>query len=96
MTALALTAPTFAGCTTTESRLVAASTASGTVAAGVALPDLPAECREKMPRVAPKAGEKWRWVQKRWEIVADGEDARVARCAAFYDQVHAGFGGAGK
>lgn len=96
MTALALTALTFAGCTTTEGRLVAASTASGTVAAGVSLPDFPADCREKMPRVVPKDGEKWRWVQKRWEIVADGEDARVARCATFYDQVGAGFGSTGK
>lgn len=82
-----------AGCTTTEKRLTTAAAASGTIAAGVDLPDLPAECREKMPRVIPKDGEKWRWVQKRWEIVADGEDARVGRCAAFYDQVDAGFGG---
>lgn len=60
-------------------------------AAGVALPDLPAECRERMGRVVPKEGEKWRWVQKRWEMVAEAADQRAARCAAFYDDTKAGF-----
>ncbi|WAC26448.1 hypothetical protein [Ancylobacter sp. SL191] len=82
-----------AGCATTEQRLTVAASTTGQISAGIALPALPAECRERMPRVVPKAGEKWRWVQTRWEIVADNRDALTARCAAFYDDVAAGFGG---
>lgn len=44
-----------------------------------------------MPRVTPRDGEKWRAVQGRWEIVADGVDRRTADCAAFYDDVRAGY-----
>jgi hypothetical protein len=44
-----------------------------------------------MPRVTPGYGEKWRAVQGRWQIVADGEDRRTRDCAAFYDEVKAGF-----
>ena len=91
LTALALTALTCSGCATTERRLTVAAGTTGRIAAGVDLPDLPAECRAQMARVVPKEGEKWRWVQKRWEIVADAEDKRVARCAAFYDDVAEGF-----
>lgn len=83
------------GCATTEQRLTAAAGTSGRIASGVDLPDQPAECREPMGRVVPKEGEKWRWVQKRWEIVADAEDQRRARCAAFYDDVQTGFGATG-
>lgn len=79
------------GCATTERRLTVAAGTTGRIAAGVDLPDLPAECRAHMARVIPKEGEKWRWVQKRWEIAADAEDKRVAGCAAFYDDVKAGF-----
>ncbi|WP_370677562.1 hypothetical protein [Pleomorphomonas sp. PLEO] len=43
-----------------------------------------------MSRVAPKTGEKWRAVQGRWQIVADGEDRRISDCAAFYDEVKLG------
>lgn len=56
------------------------------------LPDLPARCRDKMPRVTPQPGEKWRAVQGRWMIVADNEDQRTADCAAFYDEVATGIG----
>jgi len=57
----------------------------------VSLPGLPSRCRDKMPRVTPSAGEKWRAVQGRWQVVADGEDRRTHDCAAFYDEVKAGF-----
>ncbi|WP_245427700.1 hypothetical protein [Pleomorphomonas carboxyditropha] len=60
----------------------------------MSLPALPARCRDNMPRVTPKAGEKWRAVQGRWQIVADGVDRRTADCAAFYDDVRAGIGAA--
>jgi hypothetical protein len=91
LTVLALMALICSGCATTERRLTVAAGTTGRIAAGIDLPDLPAECREPMGRVVPKEGEKWRWVQKRWETVADAEDKRVARCAAFYDDVAEGF-----
>lgn len=75
------------GCGNLEARLSAASSEIGRQNAGVNLPGLPARCRDKMPRVTPGAGEKWRAAQRRWEIVADGEDRRVRDCAAFYDEV---------
>ncbi|MCM5554008.1 hypothetical protein [Pleomorphomonas sp. NRK KF1] len=79
-----------AGCGTLDQRLTAASSEIGRQAAGVSLPALPPRCREPMPRVTPRAGEKWRAVQGRWQIVADGVDRRTADCAAFYDDVRAG------
>ncbi|PIO96318.1 hypothetical protein CJ014_26085 [Pleomorphomonas carboxyditropha] len=82
------------GCGNLEARLATASTEIGRQNAGVSLPALPARCRDNMPRVTPKAGEKWRAVQGRWQIVADGVDRRTADCAAFYDDVRAGIGAA--
>lgn len=82
------------GCGNLDQRLTAASSEIGRQSAGVSLPALPARCRDKMPRVMPRAGEKWRAVQGRWNIVADGEDRRTADCAAFYDDVRAGLGAA--
>ncbi|WP_405030720.1 hypothetical protein [Pleomorphomonas sp. JP5] len=80
-----------AGCGTLDQRLTAASSEIGRQSAGVSLPALPARCREDMPRVVPRVGEKWRAVQGRWQIVADGVDRRTADCAAFYDDVRIGF-----
>lgn len=79
------------GCVTTEQRLVSASATAGAMAAGLNLPQQPDECRVPMDRVVPKEGEKARWVQKRWEIVADQADKRTAYCATFYDDVKTGF-----
>jgi len=79
------------GCGNLEARLSAASSEIGRQNAGVSLPGLPSRCRDKMPRVTPRAGEKWRAVQGRWEIAADGEDRRTRDCAAFYDDVKGGF-----
>ncbi|PKR87427.1 hypothetical protein CXZ10_20445 [Pleomorphomonas diazotrophica] len=78
------------GCGNLDQRLTAASHEIGRQGAGVSLPALPARCRDAMPRVTPRAGEKWRAVQGRWQIVADGVDRRTADCAAFYDEVKAG------
>ena len=78
------------GCGGLGARLETASREVGRQTAGVSLPALPARCRDDMPRVAPRAGEKWRAVQGRWQIVADGVDRRTADCAAFYDDVRSG------
>ncbi|WP_288199444.1 hypothetical protein [uncultured Pleomorphomonas sp.] len=85
------------GCGSTDTaRLDAAAAATGKAAAGVSLPEWPDRCRAHMERVMPKAGEKARWVQKRWEIVADQQDRRTDDCAAYYDDVRAGLAGESK
>jgi len=79
------------GCGSTDTaRLDAAATTTGQAAAGVNLAEWPDRCRQHMERVIPKAGEKARWVQKRWQIVADQQDRRTDDCAAYYDDVRAG------
>ncbi|MBB3944717.1 hypothetical protein GGQ73_000642 [Rhizobium skierniewicense] len=81
------------GCAGKEARLIAAANTQGKTAAGVNLPDLPDECRQKMARVVPKYGaEKPRNTQLRWEFSADAVDARTGRCAGFYDGVKTRFG----
>jgi len=81
------------GCASKEARLTAAASTQGRVQAGVSLPDLPEECRQKMARVVPKYGtEKPRNTQLRWEFTADLVDRRTGRCAGFYDGVKARFG----
>jgi hypothetical protein len=72
---------------TDQKRLSAAAETKGKVQAAVILPDLPAECRDKMGRVYPKATEKPRNTQLRWEFAADAQDDRTERCAGFYDRV---------
>lgn len=74
------------GCASKEARLIAAADTRGKTQAGVNLPDLPEECRQKMARVIPKYGtEKPRNTQLRWEFSADFVDRRTLRCADFYD-----------
>lgn len=80
----------YSGCGTPEGRLSAASGEIGRQNAGLKLPALPPRCREKVPRVTPKAGEKWRSVQGRWELVADSIDRRTIGCAEFYDELRTG------
>lgn len=83
---------TGSGCASKEARLIAAADARGKAKAGVNLPDLPDECRQKMARVIPKYGtEKPRNTQLRWEFAADFVDRRTGRCAAFYDTTKANF-----
>ena len=80
------------GCASNVKRLTAAAETQGQVRAGVNLPDLPAECRQKMARVVPKYGiEKPRNTQLRWEFSADSVDQRFSRCAAFYDTTKTNF-----
>lgn len=82
------------GCASKEARLIAAADTRGKASAGVSLPDLPDECRQKMARVVPKYGtEKPRNTQLRWEFSADFEDRKIGRCAGFYDHVRANFRG---
>lgn len=83
---------TVSGCASKEAMLIAAADTRGKAKAGVSLPDLPEECRQKMARVIPKYGtEKPRNTQLRWEFAADFVDRRTGRCAAFYDTTKAKF-----
>ncbi|MDP9572374.1 UNVERIFIED_ORG: hypothetical protein J2W66_002867 [Agrobacterium larrymoorei] len=81
------------GCVTNEAKLIAAADTGGKASAGVNLPDLPDECRQKMARVIPKYGtEKPRNTQLRWDIAADFVDRRTGRCSSFYDGVQKRYG----
>jgi hypothetical protein len=75
------------GCRSTEGRLIEAAKAQGQAKAQVIIPALPDECRKHMGRVYPKAGEKARWTQKRWEFSADAVDRQIDDCAAFNDDL---------
>ncbi|QRM56898.1 hypothetical protein F3Y30_11930 [Sinorhizobium sp. BG8] len=79
------------GCGTTDQIRQAeqAAATTATASASTGLPDWPDYCRDKMPGVDPKVGEKARWTIKRWEIVHENDNARTAWCAGFYDDVRA-------
>ena len=81
-----------ASCTTLDQRRNSAAISKAISTAPTNLPKWPAYCRDLMPTVAPKEGEKWVWVQGRWEIVRDNENKRVAWCAGFYDDIRNKFG----
>lgn len=62
----------------------AAAVQSAIVAAPTILPDYPPYCYEETPKVIPKVGEKWRWVQFRHDVVTEQEDTRKAWCHTWY------------
>ena len=72
-------------CQTQGQRLDAAATATGQSQAVIPRPVTPAACTAHMERVVPKLGEKARWTQKRWEIVADNRDRLADDCQADLD-----------
>lgn len=79
------------GCASLDERLQGAASQKAVAEAGVNLPDLPPACRQKMSRIAPQVGQKWRAVQLRWLTAADEQDARTGLCAGFYDNVRSRF-----
>ena len=74
-----------ASCQTQGQRLDAAATATGQVRAVIPRPITPEACTAHMERVVPKIGEKARWTQKRWEIVADNRDRLADDCGVALD-----------
>lgn len=72
-------------CETTGERLDAAATSQGRASAETTRPATPEACVAHVERVYPKAGEKARWTQKRWEIVADNRDRLADDCKADLD-----------
>lgn len=74
-----------AGCGTAVARLDQAAETTGATRAAIVRPATPESCTAKMERVRPRVGEKARWTQKRWEIVADNRDQLAADCGAALD-----------
>jgi hypothetical protein len=75
------------GCTTTDVKTVATSAAQrAVIETPVNLPDWPAYCREEIPKVIPKLGEKWRWTEYRHQVVWEQANARIIWCAQWYDK----------
>lgn len=72
-----------ASCQTVEGRASAAAEARGQSAAAVDFPPLPEACTAHVQRVKPKVGEKFRWIQNRWEVTADNRDRQADDCKAW-------------
>ncbi|MBB4520463.1 UNVERIFIED_ORG: hypothetical protein M2435_001243 [Rhizobium sophorae] len=71
------------GCQTLDARAEAAAQTKGQAAAAIEFPDLPAACTAHVVRVKPKIGEKFRWINQRWEVTADNRDLLADDCAAW-------------
>lgn len=69
------------GCATDAAKLKDATYVKAVAQAPTILPKQPEYCREDMPTVVPVVGEKWRWTQKRWEIVREAENKSKKWCA---------------
>ena len=78
---------TLTGCSNLDHQLGAAATAKGTAQARAVLPPLPDDCRRKQPHAAVREGEEARSALRRERSALDNANARVGRCAAFYDDV---------
>lgn len=76
----------------TEARLKAAAMTQGTIQAGVALPFLPADCRKIEPHYAVREGDEARSIIVGERGALYRANARVGRCASFYDDVRDRFG----
>jgi hypothetical protein len=64
-----------------------ASVQKGQSAAGVHIPDQPAECRKTVPHAARKIGDEAVSVIERSDRQLDKANARILRCAADRDNV---------
>jgi len=79
-----------AGCQTSKQRLEAAAVVAGQTRAVSPKLDLPDACTTHMERVVPKVGEKARWTQTRWEILADARDRQADDCRAWEKDYNTG------
>ncbi|MGR9441707.1 hypothetical protein [Rhizobium leguminosarum] len=90
---LALLLMSAKGCQTTAERASAAADATGRTVAAIDFPSLPDACTAHVVRVNPKVGEKFRWIQGRWEVTADNRDRQADDCAAWGRDMKTGYGG---
>lgn len=77
---------TLTGCGTDKAALKKASIDKGIAAARVTLPPLPGDCRAIEPHAAVNVGDEARSVLKAERRQLDKANARVGRCAGFYDR----------
>ncbi|MFA1621237.1 hypothetical protein ACDY96_00035 [Rhizobium mongolense] len=89
---LALLLMSAKGCQTIEGRALEAAQAKGQTVAAVDYPPLPEACIAHVERVKPKVGEKFRWIQNRWEVTADNRDRKADDCAAWGRDMQTKFG----
>ncbi|NNU70368.1 hypothetical protein G9X67_34500 [Rhizobium sp. WYCCWR 11152] len=80
------------GCQTIEERASAAATTQGQAQARVPFPDLPDSCTAHVERVIPKVGEKFRWINQRWEVTADNRDRQADNCAKWGADMQSKYG----
>lgn len=80
------------GCQNTDQRMNAAAAIQGQIRASVQLPDLPADCRKQEAHAAIPAGAELDAVLVRERGALRRSNARVTRCAGFYDQTKSNFG----
>jgi len=78
---------TNSACQSAGDRLAAAARAQGELNAHNPEVIATAACTAHMERVVPKVGEKARWTQKRWEIVADNRDRQADDCGEWIEDV---------
>jgi hypothetical protein len=71
------------GCQTLEGRVEAAAQAQGVAQASSPPPPMPEACTAHVVRVIPKVGEKFRWINQRWEVTADNRDRQADDCRAW-------------
>ncbi len=76
-----------------SNKIEQAGTKLGTIAAGVSIPELPAECRKREPHADPALGSEPLSILKRERAHLDSANKRVEMCAENYDTVRAGLMG---
>jgi hypothetical protein len=90
--ALIAAAMATSGCQLTGTRLMVAASAQGEAKAASPEVVAPEACTAHMERVVPKVGEKARWTQTRWEIVADNRDRQADDCGEWIEDIFAARG----
>jgi hypothetical protein len=71
------------GCQTLDARMEKAAEAQGQAQASSPLPPMPDACTAHVARIVPRVGEKFRWINQRWEVTADNRDRQADDCAAW-------------
>jgi hypothetical protein len=94
MTLAALMTLLLIGCATVDDQLKDAAGRQGVLAAGRSMPDLPADCR-KRERSGVRIGDPLDTALIRTDRALGRANARVTRCAAWYDQVRGAIEGGG-
>ena len=84
---LIVAAVTASACQSSTGRLLVSASAQGEAKAESPEVIAPGACTTHMERVVPKIGEKARWTQKRWEIVADNRDRQADDCGQWIKDI---------